>query len=94
MPSDWYADAVPDTEPHAGELRALVRALRNQGFNTTACCGHEMYIECEWYEDGEATRLFELLGSITRRPFRLEFSWCLDAEQWSYRHIRIELGEG
>jgi hypothetical protein len=90
---DWYSEIIPDTEPHADELRGLVRTLRNAGFNTTACCGHEMWIECEWYEDGEATRLFETVAQSTRRPFGLRFTWDLDDSGWSYRHVRIELGD-
>ena len=32
-------------------IRALVRVLRDNGYNTTHSCGHEMYVECEYYGD-------------------------------------------
>ena len=35
---DWYAQIEP-------EIREIVRLLRNNGFNTTCSCGHEMNVE-------------------------------------------------
>jgi len=39
--TDWYDEHI---EP---EVREVVRALRNNGINTTGSCGHEMWIECQ-----------------------------------------------
>lgn len=41
--SDWY-DVIEDP------VRAIVRALRDNGINTTCSCGHEMWIECSSYD--------------------------------------------
>lgn len=51
----WYKEYIE--EP----VRGLVKLLRNNGFNTTCSCGHEMYVECGYIPDGEIQRLHNLL---------------------------------
>jgi len=51
---DWYDDI---DEP----IRNIVRLLRDNGFNTTCSCGHEMYIEGDLSADYELQRLHYLL---------------------------------
>jgi len=53
--ADWYEECIE--EP----IRNLVKLLRNSGFNTECSCGHEMYVQCQYFPEGEIQRLHELL---------------------------------
>ena len=52
---DWYEENIE--EP----IRPIVKLLRDNGFNTTSSCGHDMYIEGELGQDYELYRLHKLL---------------------------------
>lgn len=52
---DWYERKIE--EP----VRDLVRFLRNNGINTECSCGHDMYIQCQVFLDGELQELHRLL---------------------------------
>lgn len=52
---NWYTQHIE--EP----IRNIVEVLRNNGFNTTCSCGHEMYVEGVINIDGELQRLHNLL---------------------------------
>lgn len=61
----WY-------ERHIEEpIRPLVKLLRENGINTTCSCGHEMYVECEYYGD-ELYGLYCLLFNNGYRKFKIE----------------------
>lgn len=62
---DWYEECI---EP---EVRELVRLLRNNGFNTTCSCGHEMYVECSYVPDGDVKRLHDLLFNSGYRNYSI-----------------------
>jgi len=51
---DWYENIE---EP----IREIVKLLRNNGFNTTCSCGHEMDIEGNIVIDYDLKRMHELL---------------------------------
>ena len=55
----------------------LVKLLRDNGFNTFCSCGHlpQPYIQMEWYEDEEVTRLYNLLVENNYRNFRITAIW-------------------
>ena len=60
---NWYDDLID--EP----VRDLVKILRNNGFNTTGSCGHEMNIEGDIVMDCELQRLhkiFKLRDTVNR----------------------------
>jgi len=42
----WYEESIE--EP----IRGIVRALRDNGVNTTCSCGHKMYVEADIIPDG------------------------------------------
>ena len=42
---DWYERNIE--EP----IRPLFCLLRDNGINTVCSCGHEMYVECEYYHE-------------------------------------------
>jgi len=51
MREEWYEKYIE--EP----IRPLVKLLRNNGFNTTCSCGHQMYVEMENYHAEEVEDL-------------------------------------
>ncbi len=65
---DWYQKNIE--EP----LRGLVRHLRENGINTECSCGHEMYIQCQFWIDGFVQNLHKLLyGYLFERGLILEY---------------------
>ena len=62
---DWYEEWI---EPG---VREIVRLLRNNGFNTTCSCGHEMYAQMSWLEEGELKRLHDLLFNNGYRNYSI-----------------------
>ena len=63
--TDWYNENIE--EP----IRFIVKLLRDNGFNTTCSCGHEMEIECELMLDGEMKRLHDLLYNNGYRDYSI-----------------------
>ena len=63
---DWYLINIE--EP----IRDIVMALRNNGINTFCSCGHEMYIECEYYEDEELQDIYCVLTELGYDKYRVE----------------------
>lgn len=64
----WYDDFIE--EP----IRDTVRLLRDNGFNTTCSCGHDMEIECDVCPDGEFKRLHDLLYNQGYRNYLVTFT--------------------
>lgn len=65
---DWYSYIEP-------EVRELVRLLRDNGFNTTCSCGHEMTIELALGNHlDEAERLANFLVDNGYKGFRIDVS--------------------
>ena len=83
---NWYEEAIE--EP----IRPLVKLLRENGFNTTCSCGHEMYVELEFYFDEDITRLHDLLWENGYRHFRISAYWEVrESFTWKKRDMRLEL---
>ena len=66
----WY-DCIE--EP----LQELVHILRNSGFNTICSCGHypKPYIQLEWYDGSEDTRLWNLLTEKGFKNWGITTGW-------------------
>jgi len=62
---DWYGTKI---EP---EIRRAVRALRDQGVNTTASCGHGMWVEGSAQYGEEAHMIVSLLADLGYTDFNL-----------------------
>jgi len=82
---DWYECVEP-------EVRPLVKYLRDNGFNTTCSCGHEMLIQVACDAE-DLTRLWNLLAEHLQSTddFELAFywhSWCRFAE------VRLRMPDG
>lgn len=85
---NWYEEYIE--EP----IRPLVKLLRNNGFNTTCSCGHEMYIEMEQYVDDVVTRLYNLLYENGYHHFIITTLWERRRSfGWDKRTMRLELLE-
>ena len=61
----WYEEYIE--EP----IRPLVRLLRDNGFNTTSSCGHDMWVEMEFVDDSDIRTLQELLREGGYGYFRI-----------------------
>ena len=53
--SNWYEEKIEE------QVRSLTKYLRNNGINTEASCGHEMYIQCQYAPDGEVRDIHSLI---------------------------------
>ena len=62
--SDWYLNIEV-------EVRTLVKLLRNNGFNTTCSCGHEMEIEIDIQHADDGERLGTFLIENGVKEFRI-----------------------
>jgi hypothetical protein len=81
---NWYKEVIE--EP----IRDLVKLLRDNGFNTTCSCGHEMYVECQYIPDGVLERLHQLLFEKYKN-YKIEITLeCLDGCWRSGMIIYIE----
>lgn len=63
---DWYEEAI---EPG---IRDAVRLLRDNGFNTTCSCHHDMEIEGDLNNDGELNRLHKLLAETGHKNYEIK----------------------
>lgn len=75
-------------------LKELIQLLRDHGFNTTCSCGHlpEPYIQMEWYDDSEITKLYNLLIEHKYKNFLIKAVWSsLDPDRGCGRPRTLEL---
>ena len=64
---DWYEQIEPG-------VRDIVRLLRDNGFNTTSSCEHNMEIQfANTHDADEAERLARFLHAIGHRGFTIQF---------------------
>jgi hypothetical protein len=63
--SSWIEEFIE--EP----IRPAVKLLRDNGFNTTCSCGHDMEIELDLLFDGELKRLHDLLYNNGFRDYEI-----------------------
>jgi len=82
--ADWYDCFIEDP------LKDLVRILRNNGFNTFCSCGHrpKPYIQMEWYDDAEVTKIYNLLVENSYNNFIIHATWTHNLN--SRRCLEIE----
>lgn len=83
---DWYEEYIE--EP----IRPLVKLLRDNGFNTTSSCGHGMWVEMEFVDDGDLKILQELLRENGYGYFRIIATLEEHKALYYYgRGLRVEL---
>ena len=73
-------------------IKPIVKLLRDNGFNTECSCEHEMYVQCQFIQDGELKRLDDLLFNNGFRDYVI-MSEIKRIEGYSYSSIRIEFTE-
>ena len=77
--TDWYSQIEP-------EIRDLVRLLRNNGFNTTCSCGHEMTIDVDLLNNlDNAERLANFLQDQGIQNFKIEAELYAGNTLWTRR---------
>ena len=82
----WYEEYIE--EP----IRPLVRLLRDNGFNTTSSCGHDMWVEMEFVDDSDIKDLQELLRENSYGYFRIIATVEEHKDLYYYgRGMRVEL---
>lgn len=81
--SDWYEKFIEI------EVRQLVYLLRNNGFNTSCSCGHELEIEMESYGDSDMTNLYNLLLENNYFNFRITRIWETYPLQRTYIVLKL-----
>ena len=83
---EWY-DQIE--EP----VREIVKLLRNNGFNTTCSCGHEMYIEGDLPgADYELQRLHKILWDYLHernKPISYEIKFDLKVQEGFLLYTRF-----
>ena len=83
--NDWYSQIEP-------EIRDLVRLLRDNGFNTTGSCGHEMWIEVDLGNNlAEAEDFARFLQEHGVDDFRIEVQLFAGTGLW-VRRLQLQLG--
>jgi len=80
MREEWYEKYIE--EP----IRPLVKLLRNNGFNTTCSCGHQMYVEMENYHAEEVEDLYNLLMENGYHNFRITL-----IREPMYKSLKVEI---
>ena len=73
-------------------IQPLVELLRDNGFNTESSCGHEMYVQCSYIQDGEIKRLDDLLFNNGYENYSIEVN-IKRLHGHAYVHIQINLGK-
>lgn len=62
---DWYQRIEKP-------IRPLVKLLRDNGYNTTCSCGHEMYVMCDYDFAISLWALYNLLYENGYKQFKIE----------------------
>ena len=91
---DWYEIKIEEG------VRDLVRLMRDNGFNTTSSCGHDMCISCNYHMDGVLYRLHQLLWShFSQRGEKPNFKITIvhnvkEGKPSSWMEVEFPKGEG
>lgn len=85
MKKDWYSQIEP-------EIRGLVKLLRDNGFNTTCSCGHEMTIELVLGNHlDEVERLANFLVENGYKDFRISVEVYVPNDGYWDRRATIKI---
>lgn len=64
---DWYEEYIE--EP----IREIVHKLRDNGINTECSCGHDMYIQCAfWDKDDILSKIYFVMCEFGIKNYRVE----------------------
>jgi len=79
---NWYDEYIEKP------VRKIVENLRKNGINTTYSCGHEMIIQCEYYNNKELTRIYTILVELNIKNYK---AIVIDDIQEGYRNTFVEI---
>ena len=79
---NWYNEYIEKP------IRKVVERLREYGINTTCSCGHDMTIQCEYYDNKELTRIYTILAELNIKNYK---AIVVDNIQEGYRNTYVEI---
>lgn len=87
---DWYKENIEEG------IRDVVKLLRDNGFNTTSSCAHEMTVEGDIIVDHDLKRIHDLLYNychLKKLTPNFEINICIKVEDgyMSKHYFYIEL---
>lgn len=91
---DWYDDNIEEG------VRDVVRALRDNGFNTESSCHHDMSVQMQYLPDGSVQRLHNLMWNYLHErglpvTFDIQVSHSVDdGRHYTSMTLRLPPGEG
>jgi hypothetical protein len=63
---DWYNEYIE--EP----IRDIVHGLRDYGINTECSCGHQMYVQCAYFDKDEMlNRVYNVMCSLNVKNYQI-----------------------
>lgn len=86
MNKTWFEENIEKP------IQPLVTLLRDNGFNTESSCGHEMYVQCSYFQDSELKRLDDLLFNSGYENYTIEVS-IKRLHGHAYTYLQINLGK-
>jgi hypothetical protein len=93
MMGDWYDENIEEG------VRDVVRALRDNGFNTESSCHHDMSVQMQYIPDGGVKRLHDLMWCRLHEAglpvtFEIQVSHSVvDGRQFTFMTLRLPKGE-
>ena len=82
---DWYEEYIEEG------VRDVVRLLRNNGFNTTWSCHHEMRVQITTYMDGEMKRLHGVLYNNGYGEYKINLCVYVENGHVIHEYFTVEL---
>lgn len=77
-------------------IRDIVKALRDNGVNTTCSCGHKMYVECDIIPDGMLQTIHKIVfshlaesGKEVKYTITITLEQNIDGLSRCFAHIQI-----
>lgn len=74
------------------EIRPLVKLLRDNGINTECSCGHEMYVQCQYRNEGFLQEVDYILFNAGYRNYSIDAN-IVRKDGHIYHSINIHLKE-
>ena len=73
------------------EIRPMVKLLRENGFNTTCSCGHDMTVEITILHTDEAERMATMLVDAGFKGFRVDIELAVPTDGLWDRRMTLQL---
>jgi hypothetical protein len=83
---EWYGKIEPG-------IRSVVRLLRDNGWNTTCSCEHEMYVDVDLLSMGDCERLATFLVMNGYRKFHMSAELFVPEDGLWVRRVHLTVGK-